>query len=36
MTNKEVAEMLGIGERTVNRHWLCAKQWLFQKIRAQL
>ena len=36
MTNKELAEMMGIGERTVNRHWLCAKQWLFQKIRAQL
>jgi RNA polymerase sigma factor (TIGR02999 family) len=36
MTNKELAEMMGIGERTVNRHWLCAKQWLYQKIRAQL
>ena len=35
MTNKELAETLGIGERTVNRHWLCAKQWLFHKIRAQ-
>ena len=34
MTNKEIAEAMGIGERTVNRHWLCAKQWLFQKIRA--
>ena len=36
LTNKELAETLGLGERTVNRHWLCAKQWLFQKIRAQL
>jgi len=36
MTNKELVETMGIGERTVNRHWLCAKQWLFQKIRAQL
>jgi len=36
LTNKEVAVMLGVGERSVNRHWLCAKQWLFQKIRAQL
>jgi RNA polymerase sigma factor (TIGR02999 family) len=36
MTNKEVAETLGVSERSVNRHWLCAKQWLFQKIRAQL
>jgi RNA polymerase sigma factor (TIGR02999 family) len=34
LTNQELAQMLGIGERTVNRHWLCAKQWLFQKIRA--
>ena len=35
MTNKEVAETLGIGERTVNRHWICAKTWLFRKVRAQ-
>lgn len=34
LTNKEVAEMLGIGERTVDRHWVCAKQWLFRKISA--
>jgi len=34
MTNKEVAETLGIGERTVDRHWLCAKTWLFQKLQA--
>jgi RNA polymerase sigma factor (TIGR02999 family) len=32
LTNREVAELLGIGERTVNRHWVCAKGWLFQKI----
>ena len=36
MTNKEVAEMLGIGERTVDRHWVCAKEWLFRKVRAQM
>jgi RNA polymerase sigma factor (TIGR02999 family) len=36
MTNKEVAETLGIGERTVNRHWICAKTWLFHKVRAQM
>jgi RNA polymerase sigma factor (TIGR02999 family) len=35
LTNKELAEALGIGERTVNRQWLCAKQWLFQRIRSQ-
>jgi RNA polymerase sigma factor (TIGR02999 family) len=36
LTNKEAAEMLGIGERTVDRHWVCAKEWLFRKVRAQL
>lgn len=34
MTNKEVAEALGVGERTVDRHWVCAKLWLFRKITA--
>lgn len=33
MTNQEVAEMLGIGERTVDRHWVCAKAWLFQNLQ---
>lgn len=32
MTNQEVAKTLGIGERTVYRHWLCAKVWLFDKL----
>jgi RNA polymerase sigma factor (TIGR02999 family) len=36
MTNKEVAETLGIGERSVDRHWVCAKTWLFHKVRAQM
>jgi RNA polymerase sigma factor (TIGR02999 family) len=36
LTNKEVAETFGIGERTVHRHWVCAKTWLFHKIRAQM
>ena len=35
MTNVEVAEMLGTSERTVNRHWLCAKTWLSRRIREQ-
>ena len=35
MTNPEVAETLGFSERTVNRHWLCAKTWLSQRIQAQ-
>ena len=33
MTNKEVADTLGIGERSVDRHWVCAKAWLFQKLK---
>ena len=33
MTNREVAETLQIGERSVDRHWLCAKAWLFQKLQ---
>ena len=32
MTNEEVARTLGMGERTVYRHWLCAKLWLFDKL----
>lgn len=36
LTNKEVAEMLVIGERSVDRHWVCAKEWLFRKVREQL
>lgn len=35
MTNKEVAETLGIGERSVDRHWVCAKTWLYQEICTQ-
>jgi RNA polymerase sigma factor (TIGR02999 family) len=34
LTNLEVAESLGLGERTVDRHWVCAKAWLFEKLRA--
>ena len=33
MTNKEVGETLGISERSVDRHWVCAKTWLFNQIR---
>lgn len=35
LSNKEVAETLGITERTVERHWAYAKAWLFRSIRAQ-
>ena len=34
-TNKEVAETLGVTERTVERHWAYAKAWLFRSIRVQ-
>ena len=34
LTNQEVAENLGVTERTVERHWAYAKAWLFQTIRA--
>jgi RNA polymerase sigma factor (TIGR02999 family) len=33
LTNKEVAETLGVGERTVDRHWMCARNWLFRKLQ---
>ncbi len=33
MTNKEVADTLNIGERSVDRHWVCAKAWLFQRLQ---
>ena len=36
MTNLEVAESLGIGERTVDRQWAYAKAWLFRLIRTQV
>jgi RNA polymerase sigma factor (TIGR02999 family) len=34
LTNQEVAENLGVTERTVERQWAFAKAWLFQTIRA--
>jgi RNA polymerase sigma factor (TIGR02999 family) len=36
MTNKETAEAIGISERSVNRHWLCARTWLFKRIESQM
>ncbi len=32
-TDREVAEALGLSERTVERHWAYAKAWLVQAIR---
>lgn len=34
-TNQEVADMMGVTERTVERHWAYAKAWLFESIHAQ-
>jgi RNA polymerase sigma factor (TIGR02999 family) len=34
-TNQEVAGILGVTERTVERQWAYAKAWLYQVIRAQ-
>jgi RNA polymerase sigma factor (TIGR02999 family) len=33
MTNQEVANAMDISERSVDRHWVCAKTWLFQKLQ---
>lgn len=33
LTNQEVAETLGITERTVERHWAFAKAWLFRSVQ---
>jgi RNA polymerase sigma factor (TIGR02999 family) len=35
LTNQEVAQSLGITERTVERQWAYAKAWLFRDIREQ-
>ena len=35
LTNVQAAEALGVSERTVNRHWLCAKAWLFLRLQEE-
>jgi RNA polymerase sigma factor (TIGR02999 family) len=35
LTNQEVAENLGVAERTVERQWAYAKAWLFRDIHEQ-
>jgi RNA polymerase sigma factor (TIGR02999 family) len=35
LTNQEVAENLGVTERTVERQWAFAKAWLFRSIHEQ-
>lgn len=34
LTNKEVAETLGVSESTVDRQWFSARRWLFNEIQA--
>ncbi len=36
LTNKEVAESLGVSERTVERDWSFAKAWMYRVIRKEL
>ena len=36
LTNEEVAEILGVNERTVRRQWEFAKAWLYDSISEQL
>jgi RNA polymerase sigma factor (TIGR02999 family) len=36
LTNQEVAENLGVSERTVERQWAYAKAWLFRNIQMQI
>ena len=36
LTNQEVAKILCVAERTVERQWAYAKAWLFQNIREQM
>lgn len=33
LSNREVAEAMGLGERTVERHWAYARAWLYREIR---
>jgi RNA polymerase sigma factor (TIGR02999 family) len=35
LTNQEVAEILGVTERTIERQWAFAKAWLFRSIREE-
>lgn len=34
MTSKEIAEVLDVGERTVEREWAAARAWLYTRLRS--
>lgn len=36
MTNQEIAEHLGVTERTIERHWAYARAWLLQTVTKEL
>jgi RNA polymerase sigma factor (TIGR02999 family) len=36
LTNQEVAQALGVTERTVERQWAYAKAWMFRQIQTEL
>jgi RNA polymerase sigma factor (TIGR02999 family) len=36
LTNQEVARILGVAERTIERQWAYAKVWLFRNMRDQV
>jgi len=35
MTNQEIAENMGLTERTIERHWAYSRAWLFKTIRTE-
>ena len=35
MTHAEIAVALDLGERSVNRHWMCAKAWLYREMHPE-
>ena len=36
MTQSEIAEALGMGERSVRRYWSCARAWLYNRIQSEV
>jgi DNA-binding CsgD family transcriptional regulator len=32
LTERETAQVLGLSERTVQRHWAYAQAWLFERM----